>query len=241
MDFYVVNKSAEPRLTVDKLEAACLAVDLQVLNDFGPTWGLNGSVSYVDDESLVPPGGDSAIVRLVDDAAPGELGDHDEQNDAVEARLVVPEIMLNVGDAILSGATTTLSTVLSHEILETLLDRYANLWVQRADGSLTALEACDAVQDGSYPVHLESLGLDVMVSNFITRAWTDSEAPIVSEGAGGYDFLGLLSAPLSRTPGGYLIVMSGGDVTEEYGEKIEKWRMERARLRAAKRKLRAAK
>jgi hypothetical protein len=96
--------------------------------------------------------------------------------------------------------------ILSHEILETLIDPPADRWWDRGNGTKVAAENSDPVEGDSYdePVTLGIPGQEetraVPVSNYVLPAWKTPGAP------GPYDRMGRLSAPFTMTPGGYMVV-----------------------------------
>lgn len=97
-------------------------------------------------------------------------------------------------DSVLSGPDS-LSSVITHEIGESVVDAPANLWALDGNGKLHALEACDAVEGDSFEID------GVSVSNFLYPAWFDTGAK------GQYDYMGVCTGPftLSTTKGAYEI------------------------------------
>lgn len=61
-------------------------------------------------------------------------------------------------------------------------------------------------------------GPTVTLCNFVLPSWFDQDAP------GPYDALGLLKAPYTLLPTGYVVKMAAGKETEEYGEHFPTWR-----------------
>ena len=57
------------------------------------------------------------------------------------------------------------------------------------------------------------------VSDFVFPAWFDPDA----KGAP-YDQMDLLSSPFEVQPDGYVIVMTGGTVSDQWGERYPEWR-----------------
>jgi hypothetical protein len=111
-------------------------------------------------------------------------------------------------------AGAPLSSVLSHEVVEALVDPDANLWSDAPTGVSVAFEACDPVEDSGYQID----GVDV--SNFVTRAWFD-----VANRSGPYDYLHHLSKPRTLEKGGYQILMHDGKVTQQMGMFYPEWRL----------------
>lgn len=107
---------------------------------------------------------------------------------------------------------------LTHEIGETRGDYPANGWYLMPDGRFTAEETADAVEDTYFAVLLEN-GDTASVTNFLLPNWGD-------EGSQGpYDYLKVLTAPFTKTSGGYWIVMDkDGNVSQEFGTAMAEWR-----------------
>ena len=84
--------------------------------------------------------------------------------------------------------------VISHEIIETLVNPLANAYVLRQLGSgkglLYAMEACDPVQRTCYYID------GVSVSDFVTPTY------FLAGGRGPFDYMGALSAPFSPASDG---------------------------------------
>lgn len=115
------------------------------------------------------------------------------------------------------AAGVTVSSVLSHEVVEAAVDAWTNLWADRGTGTSVAYEACDPVEASSY--RLNGLGAVVEVSNFVTRAWFDP-----ADKSGRYDFLRHLHAPLTLEKDGYVVLMRDGKVSQVFGSEYPEWR-----------------
>lgn len=101
-----------------------------------------------------------------------------------------------------------LSVVLSHEVIELLLDKTASDFSLRADGvTLDAIEGCDAVEDMTYP----DADTGVPLSNYLLPSAFDPGAP------GPWDRMSILTDQYGTTPGGYRIVMKGGQIDSMKG------------------------
>jgi hypothetical protein len=116
------------------------------------------------------------------------------------------------------GQVTTgdwsVSSVLSHEVLEMFIDPNCNLWASDGKGSVYSFEVCDPVEAPSYNVN------GISVCNFVTPAWFDPMAPATAQ----FDKLGQLTAPLSILRGGYVVYESAGQEHQEFGENFPEWR-----------------
>lgn len=195
----IVSKSR--RVADDVLAFAAKACAEQVI-ECALAWGIEPTVVafYAREQDL--PARDVRIMAIVDDLdAPGTAGYHDFDLGVVYARVQATEDQ------------NALTTCLSHECIEELVDPYCNAWRQMPDGRSTALEACDAVQADEYGVSVEIMGerRAVMLSNYLLPKWFDPAA------TGNFDRMGTLRAPFTMSPGGYLIVRElTGDVTNVF-------------------------
>lgn len=226
LDFYIVNLSSRfnDDVAFEQMVHAC---DLQIAHDFCDEWGRYGTVTCASSVDSVPDEGRNdnriVLIQIVDETTvDGALGWHTEESGRLVGEVAIGTVLDNGGSLIGDGQPhqiTSLysgSSVLSHEILETLADPFVNEWVQRDDGVLLAVEVGDPVEGDGYTI--DALGSPVLVSNFILRSWCDP----TNEGP--FDFLGQLSAPFSMSPGGYMVVMQEGEVSQVYGDRHPSWR-----------------
>ena len=217
MNFYLVQSSsrfAAQEAAENRVGAAANdianAIEMQLLEDVGDAWGKYGHVFAVEKPSDVPADG-IPILLLDSPDQPDALGDHFEQLGKYVGQIFIGPI-LDAGGDLMTNPAVCVSSVISHEILETLCDPTANLWGQRGNGDFIALEIADPVEGDSY-TKTRADGAVVQVSNFVLPAWFDAQNAF-----GPFDHLTKLNAPFTMTPGGYLIVCKGGDVTQEFGE-----------------------
>lgn len=214
------------------------AVAQQVFKHVEDPWGRT---ALVDMASSKEDASDSTVVIvIVDDLAQaGALGWHDEAAGKAYGRVAVRPVLDNGGSILGDGqpheqsSLLSVSSVLSHEVLETLVDPTVNGWWQDPDGDLVAAELCDPVQGDSYTIEIKT-GEDyehILVSNFILPSWMDPQADINDAP---FDQLGMLKAPFTMSPGGYLIKMIAGEVSSVFGEKCPEWRRQ-SRTRGAHR------
>lgn len=201
----------ESRLSADDVDRMVLAVAIQVAEHVTPLWGkLAVAVLFYRDAGLIPKQTDLDVWKIVifdhaDQA--GALGYHALGPDGKPYGRVFVDPTLACGGGILAPTSPgggTVSAVLSHEVLETLVDQTANLWADGPEGaawSMCALEICDPVESDLYEIALED-GF-VTVSSFVTPEWFDMFAKAK------FDYLGKLTAPFGMSPGGYMIVRDG--------------------------------
>ncbi len=179
---FIVNNS---NVSSDDVASMTAAVQAQLDGPFQSAWRDTAQLTI----DSPPPG---AIVLSVEQTSdvPGALGYHDLGSDGA------PFGKIFVDDSAAAGVP--LSAVLSHEVLEMVIDLYVdvNAVLDNGDGTgtLYALEDCDPVEADAYQD-----GNGVTLSNFVFPAWFQKDAPPP------YDAAGNLSAPFSMTPGGYVI------------------------------------
>lgn len=203
MRITVLNKST--RISDGDAIKMSLAVGLQLSAHVALTW------DRVAPAVLFQPGspilGDDEQIVLFD--APDQadaLGYHAEGPDGKPYGKVFVGPVLDAGGGVLDGGTsgTSVASELSHEAIELVGDPDVNLWADgptRAEGSSYAVELCDPCEATSYTITLED-GTRVLVSDFVTPAWFDEEAPSGSV----FDWCQVVKAPFALGPGGYCVV-----------------------------------
>lgn len=207
-------------VTDEDAYAMAVLCDRQARRDVAPAWGVQPSqVTFLKQASLLHY---DAIIGILDDAdQAGDLGWHTEGPGAdVYGRVFARPVLDNGGNALTDALSVC--SVLSHEVVETIGDAACNAWAQQADGTLVARELCDPVESDSYLMTVtteEGTSLSGTVSDFLLPAWFDPDAK-----GGPYDQMSLLAAPFEVRSDGYVIVMTGGTVTEQWGEKYPEWR-----------------
>jgi hypothetical protein len=184
------------------------AVQKQVVRDFAPIWGLQATVDAFEDLASVP----SDYYQVLVFGDPDELrsGLQSAVGDQHAARLIddfrhdrVGGIHLNAFTRqpfALVAATDMWTVPVSHEILEMIVDPFANRLVAAAhpldphQRVNYLLEICDPCQAIWYPVN------GVAVADFYTRRYFD---PVGIERQR-YSFTGEIQCPLHILEGGYL-------------------------------------
>jgi len=204
--FNIINKST--KVSNEDLQLMVEACKIQLKDHAGPTLERFPWDVKID-------GNDGFPMVLFDDSdQAGALGYHSQDPDGKVWGRVFVNPVLNNGGTVLKGSKS-ISVVLSHEILETFYNPYINLWANRGDETFVALEICDPVEDFSYEINVS--GSSVSVSNFVLSSWFDKEML----GAGRFDYLSLLRAPLTLARGGYNIIFNSetGEVKPTFGSK----------------------
>jgi hypothetical protein len=195
-----------------------LLVNHQLRNHAAPAFDrLPPEVHYFPSASAVPAG--TFVIGILDNAdQAGVLGYHE----LGFGRVFAGPVLAN-GGGILAGELSVAS-VLSHEALESWADLYANLWGDLGTGTCYAYELGDPVESDTYIVKivpasgLVSDAVTGTVSNFVLPSWFDPD------GQAPYDYMGLLTGPFQVRQDGYVIAMSDGNVTEQWGEHYPPWR-----------------
>lgn len=189
--FALVNRSSSD---IPELDAIAIALSKQLNSEFSQEWGGVYSVRVVVNDV-----GLNEIPVYIEDDPPqdGIAGYHDRTSNG----LPIVYVFRKYADSNVEGSRA-LSVTLSHELLETALDPFANWWADRDDGKQEALEACDRVEDTFYDLGVAdgSTLQNVAVSNFLLRSAFDAWATGTT-----YDYLDVLSASTDVTPGGYVI------------------------------------
>jgi len=189
----LVNHSTTYVLTPD----VGSALQTQVTRDFFPAWGILASVA-----SRAAKATDWALGIFDTADQAGALGYHD----VTPAGLPLGKVFVTVSDQ----AGVSVSSVLSHELLEMLLDAYVNLLVQDSMNSerFWAYEACDAVEDATYIIG------GVEVSDFVIKRYFQPSLALSKP----FDYLGILPGPVpALTPGGYMAYLENGQWGEVVG------------------------
>ena len=169
------------------------AIATQIQFDAAPVWDrAPAAVVFYTDPTAVPAGAHGiAIVDTIQDQPKGVLGFHTEDQGGQLWGVVAAKPELDNGGQVTTGDWSVSST-LSHEVLEMFVDPNCNLWANDGKGSAYSLEVCDPVEAPTYAVS------GVSVSNFVTPFWYDPLAPATAQ----FDKLGLLTAGFSVLKGG---------------------------------------
>ncbi len=215
----ILNKSASllknQNAQVSLMAQAC---NTQILRQVCPAWGMlaQGNVQFFTDERLVPSG--YAPIYILDNPdEPDALGYHTEDGSGKPWGRIFVKPILDYGGTVLSGSLSV-SSVLSHEVIELWADPCCNKWADAADGNSYAWELCDPVESDAYTI---AVGRSVVsVSNFVTPAWFDQNPPVGRS----FDFLHNLTAPFTMDSGGYVIYREAGEEQIAFGANYPTWK-----------------
>ena len=152
------------------------AIATQVQFDAAPIWDrAPAAVVFYTDPAAVPAAAHGiAIVDTIQNQPKGVLGFHTEDQGAQLWGVVAAKPELDNGGQVLTGDWSVSST-LSHEVLEMFVDPNCNLWANDGKGTAYSLEVCDPVEAPTYTVK------GVSVSNFVTPSWFDPLAPATAQ------------------------------------------------------------
>jgi hypothetical protein len=187
----VVNAAATAAIPEKQLAKVVAALQKQIARDLAPAWGIAAELRHVP-RGKTPPREHWWLTIHDDSDRAGDLGYHD-----------LTSAGLPLGKAFVATAhadDVPWSVVLSHELLEMLVDPYINLAAvvkNPRGGMLFGYEICD-------PCRLDVYRIDgVAVSNFVYPAWFEQDRP---RRGTRFDHLGRVAKPLALRPGGYSLV-----------------------------------
>lgn len=164
----------------------CDAIQRQVALDVAPIWSKSAVIHYVGDSQTEKPAAGDGVVPIVRASSnDGTLGSHwlDAQNPRGE---VGAQTCLDDG--------VSVSSCLSHELLEMIVDEYATMCFQ-VGKLILAGELCDRVEDSDDSYMIDG----VLVENFSRPAAFLDGAP------GPWDFRSKCQSNIVL-PGGYQLV-----------------------------------
>lgn len=174
----------------------CVAINA-AMPEFCDYWSrLPIAISFYGQKSGIPAGMPAILISDVCDD-PQALAYHTESVDRVTG-LVGAKTCLDAGESACSA--------LAHEAFEAAIDPWCNGWTQTETGILICTEVCDPVQDQSFRVN------SLEISSYVLPAWFDSQ-----DREGPYDHGGVLTAPFTRTKGGYFVTMKASGTTQSEG------------------------
>lgn len=209
---HVTILNGSKRVTNDDLAKAVAAVNHQVVRDVWPVWGIRQpSVSFLPSPPPAPPAHPVTVVDAIGDQPAGVLGYHTESK-GIQWGVVAAGPVLDAGREVLAG-DWSVASVISHEVIELLVDPACNLWASDGGARAYSFEACDPVEAPTYQLD------GVSVSNFVLPAWFDPNRT-----SGRVDHLGLLRASFTMLPGGYCVWMDAGGEHQEFGSLFPDWR-----------------
>lgn len=202
MRFLFVNLSAS--VTADQIarigracEVACNAAPFA----FCEQWGIDRICVETEGDPTTMP--DAVIVKFVDaDAGDGTLAFHAEVRGQAVIEVDVQSILRFGGDVLTDkGTNLSVAAATMHEVFETLVDRFANGYVQQPDGTFLADEVSDPVEAFKIMVPIED-GTVVHGADAVLPAY------FVEDADGPYDLAGAVGEPFEND--GYQITVPAG-------------------------------
>lgn len=201
------------RLSAAVLSNIAEAVGSQVSEEFAAEWGAQASIRVGADADDIQPG-EWAYLFV------GKLPDAPDASAYHDVTKGVPFAICAISTCTDLYGPSGVGADVSHELLETAGDEGANLFANDNNGSLHAMEMCDAVEVQAYPKTCSD-GTIVQVSNWLLRPW------FVPGGEGPYDYMTMAGLPGAVAPpgpmltavgngGNYQIVSSSGSTHQEF-------------------------
>lgn len=202
----IVNLSST--VSDEDVKKMVIAVQEQLKNDVAPAWGRDyWFIMFYPDPKTISPRA-YPIVIVDNDQTPGALGWHAERGGKPYGKVMADPVLQNGGVVLYDHANPSnisIASVLSHEVIETFIDPFINVWVdgpETGQGSCYAMEACDPVESNSYAYKLGNML--VSLSNFVLPSYfLGDPAPGVT-----FDQMGILTSPFSLASGGYMVIRS---------------------------------
>lgn len=206
MKIRFINRSSFPESDFSK---SVIAVAQQFREHVVPAWKNFREVCEIVEHDQF----DAAIYLVDNDSAENRLGYHSRSTGHGTWGII------NIGEIKKSGYENTkgdfsVSSIMSHEAIESYCDPFANLWVMRSDGKFIAYEPVDPVEGYSYEIS------NVSVSNFVYPAWFDESSPLDCK----FDEMGKTKKPLTISDRGrcYVLHPANGTARHVYGDKNER-------------------
>lgn len=220
MTITVVNQST--LVSNNDAQTMTAAVAAQVSNHVNPAWSLSGiTVNYASSPQQVSK--DAWALALLDDPDQADaLGYHEEDAGIISGKVFARPSLQN-GSKAFTGPYA-ISTTLSHEVLEVLMDPFTTEWClagvdSRNNGTFVAKEVCDPVESQFYVVKVGQTSVNV--SDFVIPAWFDpqTKSPYTN-------ILKTVTKPFAMAKGGYMVLWDKKGQRQVYGESMPQWRQE---------------
>jgi len=215
---YIAVLSKSKKVSASDAQAMTQACYQQLERHAAVAWGrVPCPVIFHADPSTVPDNAEQ-IILFDSPTEAGALGYHTETPDGrIYGRVFVNPVLNSKGGTVLEGAMSV-SSVLSHEVLEQYIDPDINAWAEDAKGKLYALEVGDPVEADVYVMMVGNKS--VAVSNFVFPEWFDSE----NRRGARFDQMGRLKKPFTMTAGGYMVVKDKNGDHEVYARHYPEWK-----------------
>lgn len=207
----IINKSAQ--LRHDDFLTIVEACELQLAKHVIPMW-RRGNLNIVKNQPE-----DVGYPLIIKDSADRarSLGYHTASKDGVAWGRVFVSAIFKYQGTIMNGPKSV-SSVLTHEVIEMYCNPYSNLWADTGRGKLVCYEACDPVEASCYDIETSG-GVKVSVTNFVLPAWFDAQAHADSK----FDWLDMLNSPFEMLDGSYMSYLDTktGRIVKDFDGKLE--------------------
>lgn len=209
---YVVNKSSQ--VSDADVKTMTLACSKQLAIHVAPLHNLPTVAVTFLAKGAPPPSKQARVITVMDTLDDAEaLGYHTEDAGDHIWGVVGTKAAMDQGAKALTGQYS-ISSVLSHEVIELFGDARINLWADNGRGTQIAYELCDPCENDFYLID------GVAVSNFVGPAWFDHFAAKGDT----FDYMGHLKAPFTMSKGGYWVQSKAGKASQKFGEDMPDWR-----------------
>lgn len=187
-------------MTVALLAVIAEVATVQMCRDYAPNCGGPAVVCRAGSSATdIQPGERVFALLATLPDAPGDVAYHSVDGNGVPFALLA----ITTCDTIL-GPGTSVSSAVTHEVLEEEGDPGCNRWADDGQGTEHAIERCDALETQSYAITARD-GTVAYVSDFVLDAWLIPNAP------GPYSYMALAGLPGAIDPPGPMqTVPSGG-------------------------------
>jgi len=229
----VLNQSSV--ITNEDIKSMVKAVNKQMILHVSTAWNqLPPKIEFYSDMKSIP--GYAWVIRMMDNPEQAlALNYSYKMGGKVNGFVFCKNVLDNGGVIFGEGEKTSICSILSQEIIELFVDRFASQWANgliSEFGSQYALEACDPVEGNLYNMEICTTTtsgyfpvvngktiknadntLNCSVSNFIFPSWLNTDA---RENNFPYDYLKTLVASFKMSEGGCLIMRGGASGTMNY-------------------------
>lgn len=207
------------------ISTMCAAIQVQMNTMVAPAWQVKpADIKFYADPKQVP--GWAWLITMIDDqvSVPNALGYHTLSDTGKIQGFIMAKPILDAGGVILfdpkNASNYSVSGCLSHEALETLIDRFCATWAAASDGTLWSVEICDPVENNNIVVVVN--GQSVFVSDFVYPSWFCSEATDANKP---FNHCNTLTAPFTLATNGYVVKGTNmSNVSQVFGEEYPHWK-----------------
>lgn len=232
--FRIYNQATSVISNQEIMDGMMQALHLQIQEEVKDIWGVSGEVLFNSTYNNQVQDDGSWPIFIINSAPDPGLGYHTisigggNPSYAQSVPINIPYAVIQI-PVICTGSVThdqclaTTTVVMSHEILETLLDTYATTniwWATLATNIQTKIDELFVFHEIADPaqgqIYIKANYTKYPVHNFVTPLWFQQLAAIDGNPNNLYDYLGLLSQPGETSPAGYIIYSNMTDGCNYY-------------------------